>query len=168
MPETQIVLSKIETGNPPQPSKTVGRGKAKKPAKPHKAYPLYAHGSGQWAKKVRGRLHYFGVWSDPTAALKRWNDTKDDLLEGRPPRVRDGDLLIRDLLNHFLTAKQDAVEAGELSPRSFRDYKDACERIIETFPREWSVESLGPDDFAAGAGQAVQIVGGTGQLGPAM
>ena len=43
-----------------------------KPAKPHADFPLYTHRSGRWAKKIRGRLHYFGPWDDPEPALSGW------------------------------------------------------------------------------------------------
>ena len=61
-----------------------------KPAKPSDDFPLFPHDSGQWAKKVKGKLHYFGPWADPDAALKRWIAEKDDLLAGRVRQNGDG------------------------------------------------------------------------------
>jgi len=57
-----------------------------KPPKPYPDFPLTAHPNGQWCKKVRGRLHYFGPWSDPNGALNLFLDHRDDLFAGRTPR----------------------------------------------------------------------------------
>src|SRR5262249_32793312 len=97
-----------------------------KPAKPNKPYPefpLTAHPAGHWCKKIRGKLHYFGPWSDPDAALAKYLEQKDALHAGKTPRAELEALTIKELANHFLNAKMEAVEAGELSPRTFSDYK---------------------------------------------
>src|SRR5712672_245115 len=92
-----------------------------KPAKPHPDFPLFPHATGRWAKKVRGKLHYFGGWEDPDAALSTWLDQKDDLLAGRAPRRKDA-LTVADLANRYSTSKKHLIDSGELTQRSFSDY----------------------------------------------
>ena len=62
-----------------------------KPRKPRPDFPLFPHATVRWAKKVRGKLHYFdSVAKDRQGetAFNTWLDRKDDLLAGRPPRVK--------------------------------------------------------------------------------
>ena len=126
------------------------RGKKKsKPAKPYKDFPLHAHASGQWARKIRGKLRYFGVWADPDAALKRMNYEMPYLREGRQPPAVDvsGGCTIRQLCNEFLRSKEMKMNAGELAPKTFIIYHAACERLIEHFGRDRLVGDITPDDF---------------------
>jgi integrase len=110
---------------------------------------MLAHGSGQWAKKIRGKLHYFGVWADPDAALERLNRELPYLKEGRtPPAFAVGErCTLRELCNEFLTAKQAKQDEGDLSARTFKDYYHTCQRLIDHFGKERRVDDLRPEDF---------------------
>src|ERR1700751_3641287 len=106
-----------------------------KPVKPYPEFPLTAHPAGYWCKKIRGKLHYFGPWSDPDGALQKYLDQKDDLHAGRTPRATGEGLTVRDLCNRFLTSKKHLVDTGELSRQTFRDYFLACGQIVTAFGR---------------------------------
>jgi integrase len=132
-------------------SDSTGSKTRRKPEKPYEGFPMFAHPSGQWAKKINKRLHYFGVWADPEAALARLNREYPYLIQGKvPPAVDVSDgCTLRQLCNDFLRSKEEKVKAGDLSPRTFRDYYKTCERLIDHFGKERRVDDLGPSDFRA-------------------
>ena len=119
-----------------------------KPDKPHKDFPLGPASNGQWCKKIRGRIHYFGVWSEPDAAEAEYLRQKEYLQGGRlPPRKEQTGVTIMVLCNRFLNSKRALRDTGELSPRTFIDYHAACGEMLAHFGRERLVEDCGPDDF---------------------
>lgn len=129
----------------------ISRQQSCKPAKPHPDFPLYPHASGRWAKKVRGKLCYFGKWADPDAALNLWLDQKDDLLAGRKPRPKGmaASPTVKDCCDAFLTHKERQRDQGEIQPRTFDELFDAGVRIAAAFGRDRLVSDLTPGDFAA-------------------
>jgi len=122
---------------------------ASKPNKPYPEFPLYAHATKRWAKKIRGQLHYFGPWDDPDGALDKYLKEKDALHAGRKPKDDTGALTVKRLANEFLTHKQDLLDAGELSPRTWASYKEATDLLVARFGKNRLVSDLGQDDFAA-------------------
>ncbi len=118
-----------------------------KPVKPHPDFPLFPHATGRWAKKVRGKLHYFGPWADANAALTKWLNQKDELLAGRVPRPPRDDATLRLLANRFLTAKEKLRDGGEITPRTFQDYHDTCARIIRALGADRFIDDLDAQDF---------------------
>jgi integrase len=123
--------------------------KRAKPNKPYPDFPLTAHPAGQWCKKIRGKLHYFGSWSDPDAALKKYLAEKDALHAGRKPRADAEGLTIKELANDFLNAKQALVAAGELSPRTWSEYKVMADELVAHLGKARLVTDLDPEDFAS-------------------
>jgi integrase len=122
------------------------RRKPKKPSKPYPEFPLYAHASKRWAKKVRGKTLFFGPWSDPEGALAKWLAQKDALVAGKTPRIEPQGLTVRALVNRFLTSKRRLLDARELAPQTWRDFYLACQCIIDQFG-DRLVEDLAADDF---------------------
>jgi integrase len=122
--------------------------KPTRPAKPYPEFPLTAHPAGQWCKKIRGRIHYFGAWSDPDGALSKYLDQKDALHAGRRPRTAASEVTVKDAANAYLNAATDRLNAGELSPRSWKNYKRAVDRMVSVFGRGRLAADLHPDDFA--------------------
>jgi integrase len=123
-------------------------GKPTKPSKPHPDFPLFAHAAGVWAKKIRGKLHYFGPWADPDGALKKYLEQKDDLHAGRKTRPNPEALTVKDAANAFLNHKQALLDSGELSPHTWANYKRAADELVRHAGKARLVSDLRPDDFA--------------------
>jgi integrase len=51
--------------------------------------------------------------------------------------------------NAFLTHKADLRDAGELSPRTWAQYKETCDLLVKHLGKRRLVLDLGPEDFAA-------------------
>ena len=119
--------------------------------KPRPNFPLFPHARGYWAKKVCGKLRYFGkVADDPDGklALDKWLEQKDALLDGREPTAaKPTGTTISDLANAFLTHKQDLLTAAELCQRTFQEYHATCARLVKAFGRARPVDALVADDF---------------------
>jgi integrase len=122
---------------------------AGKPAKPYPEFPLFPHATKRWAKKIRGKMHYFGPWDDPDGALAKYLAEKDALHAGRKPREVSTGVTVKDLCNAYLNHKQALLDAGDLSPRTWLNYKETAALVVQEFGKGRLVADLGQDDFAA-------------------
>lgn len=124
---------------------------SKKPSKPYPDFPLFPHATDRWAKKIRGKLRYFGkVSTDPTgqAALAKWLAEKDYHYSGHPvPETNDDAVRIKDLCNRFLVAKKHLVDSGEIRQRTWEDYFATCQRLAKQFGGSHPIEALTAGDF---------------------
>jgi integrase len=119
-----------------------------RPDKPSPDFPLFAHAAGVWAKKIRGKFHYFGPWDDPAAALARYNEQKEALHTGKKPRPDREGVTVKDIANAFLNHKQTRLDAGELSPHTWADYRRVTDLVVAHLGKGRLVSDVGPDDFA--------------------
>lgn len=94
----------------------------KPPTKPRPDFPLFAHRNGQGAKKIGGKLHDFGCWADPDAALHEYLRVTDDLQAGRVPTPAAGVVTLADVVNAYLADADPRKETADISPVSFADY----------------------------------------------
>jgi hypothetical protein len=94
----------------PHPTAPPSAGKPPKPEKPGHNFPLFPHATGRWAKKINGKLHYFGAWADPNAALAKYLEQKQALHSGRKHRDETGGAYtVKEVCNRFLNEKMHLV-----------------------------------------------------------
>jgi len=140
-----------------------------RPDKPYPEYPLYTHPLGYWSKKIDGQIKHFGRWGRVVKgkltrmpyeegwqqALALYKAQVDNLQAGgggdatvvRTEEEAKGKLTVKDMCNAFLTAKLRQLESGEITPRTFTDYRSATDRLIAAFGKRRRVDDLRATDF---------------------
>ena len=82
------------------------------------------------------------------AALKECDKKKDDLHAGRKPRAETGDLTVKGDVQSIPARQGGSLRRGEVTPRSWQDYKDACDLLVSHLGKGRLVADLDPDEFA--------------------
>ena len=129
--------------------------KARPRRKPPPHPVLRVHHTGQWCKKIRGKLIYFGskkLDPDGKAAEEQYLRERDFWQRGEvPPGRRVADpgkpTTLQVLVNRFLAVQDARQDADEISPRSFRDYYRCCVRLVAHFGTDRIVGTIQPSDF---------------------
>ena len=112
--------------------------------KPYPDFPLTRHRNGQWCKKIRGKIYYFGT--DADKALELYRLQCDDLFAGRTPRQSPDDLTVEDVCNLFLESKKQLVASRRLSQRTWDSYRHVCQRAGRVLGNLIAA-SVAPADF---------------------
>lgn len=133
-----------------------------RPKSTYKDFLLWAHVLGYCAKRIKGKIHYFGRWGrivggkmTPLPYEFAWQEAlkiykkKVDYIQAGPtlPAQPVEKLTLAQLCNQFLTAKQNALNSSELSQRMFDEYQQTTDRLIAVFGPLRTVPSLRPADF---------------------
>jgi integrase len=133
-------------GKPPKPLK-----------KPRKNFPLTAHQTGYWVKKIKCggkyKTHYIGPrYCSASVAEAIWNRDKEALLNGQDPAdFYDADngngYTLGTLSDDLKVFKLEAIADEELRTCTLNDYMRACNRLIDFFGADRTIESLTTGDF---------------------
>lgn len=120
--------------------------KREKPQKPYREYPLFAHQSGVWARKIKGKLHYFGPWDKPDEAKARHDREIHYLQSGEQPP--EAETTIGSLCAAFLTEKEALKDTGDINEQSYYEYKTVVDAVKGHFGETRPVATLIPTAFA--------------------
>src|SRR3989339_1905142 len=84
-------------------------------------FPLTLHPTGQYCKKIRGKLYYFGV--DKKLALQRYLEEAAELHTGRPPtkQIAENGITVRSLSNLYLAEQNSNVATGQIGADHYKD-----------------------------------------------
>ena len=129
---------------------TSKRKNIKKPSKPYPSYPLTAHNNGQWCKKIRGKIHFFGVWGDTQTALEKYLAVAAALHTGRQPSSENlhlDEVTVKDISNQYLTYQCEKVKTNDLRPRTFAEYRNIIECFAKFIGSTRTVSTITPLDF---------------------
>lgn len=114
-------------------------------------FPLTPHTSGQWCKKIKGSIRYFGPLVDPESAKTLYESEKVAWEAGVNPRtmtllpvVDASGLSIADGLNLFLDRFQARVTMGEVSQRSYLDNKRSAKIVLRAVNRNFPIDAMQP------------------------
>lgn len=118
---------------------------AVKPRKPSKTFPLFPHANGQWARKILGKLHYFGKWNDVDAAIAKYEKEHAYLFAGKIPPVSAG--TVASVVKAFLDTKSAAVETGNLTQRSYDEYEKTCDIILAVLGKSTPLDGIGREEL---------------------
>jgi len=119
-----------------------------RPGKPYPGFPLYAHNSGKWARKVRGRIYYFGRWEDPDAALREYLHAEPYLKAGVPVPDPNAVFSLGKLCDEFYEAKLQKHRRGELAERTVDELDGTCKLIVKVFGASRDPATLHASEFS--------------------
>lgn len=102
--------------------------------------PLFKHRNGQWCKKIKGKLYYFGT--EYGAALEAYLDSKDHLHAGRGKPQKSDTPTLAELCNVYYAGCRQRVSSGDMAQSSLDDAERTLKRLVafrgpKDHPGDW-------------------------------
>jgi len=126
--------------------------------KPYPEFPLTKHRNGQWCKKIRGKLHYFGILSDWETALKTYLASVDYLKAGLTPPSKVE--TIAEVLAMVLQDKEGESDSELFSRGHFVNQRACVKRLLKCLARG-AQPTMPPTEWAAARARLAKLVAPT-------
>ena len=110
-------------------------------------FPLTLHPTGQYCKKIRGRIYYSG--SDKKQALERYRDQATYLHGGRNliQKASNGDMTLKELCGLYLQYQHSKVLANNLSPKHHNDQISSLHKLMSFLGQSQRIKNISTLDL---------------------
>jgi integrase len=110
-------------------------------------FPLTFHPTGQYCKKIKGKIYYFG--SDRKEALQRYLD-QATYLHGHQKNLQkptDDNMTLKRLCNMYLKYQYSKIQANDLTARHHNDQIDSLNKLMSFLGQGRKVKSISTLDL---------------------
>jgi len=110
-------------------------------------FPLTLHPTGQYCKKIKGKIRYFGT--DKKKALERYL-VQATYLHGAQSllqKASNGKMTLKQLCDLYLQYQHSRVLAGALSPKHYSDQIGSLNRLMSFLGQGCKIESISTLDL---------------------
>jgi len=110
-------------------------------------FPLTLHPTGQYCKKIKGKIRYFGT--DKKKAVERYL-TQATYLHGAQSllqKASNGKMTLKQLCDLYLQYQHSRVLAGNLTPKHYNDQIGSLNRLMSFLGQGCKIESISTLDL---------------------
>jgi integrase len=110
-------------------------------------FPLTLHTTGQYCKKIQGKMYYFG--SEKKQALERYLDQATYLHGGRNliQKASNGNMTLRELCTLYLQYQQSKVKANDLSAKHHNDQISSLRKFRTFLGQDRKIKNISTLDL---------------------
>jgi integrase len=110
-------------------------------------FPLTLHNTGQYCKKIQGRIYYFG--SDKKQALEKYLDQATYLHGGKNliQKASNGNMTLKQLCDFYLKYQQSKVKADELTAKHHNDQISSLKKFMSFLGQDRRIKNISTLDL---------------------
>ena len=110
-------------------------------------FPLTLHRTGQYCKKIKGKIYYFG--SDKQQALQRYLDQATYLhgCQSPTPIGGKGNMALKELCDLYLNYQYSKVMSGSLTPKHYNDQISSLGKLVSFLGQGREIDTISTLDL---------------------